>query len=654
MQTFVEPDITQSRVEAKPTNLLNPVSVTSDGVRLYVTDLGHNRVLMWNSIPTANQQPADLALGQFDVNSAFSNDVRRLCLPVRLDDNGSPVYPGRCNATMDFPRFALSDGKRLFVADGGNDRVLVWNTIPIRSGEPADVVLGQIATTVNLASEATDALRSPMSLAWDGTNLFVSDAFNRRVMVFSMAEPKLPYTAVRNAASLAIYAVGTIGLNGTITAGNEVTVKIGDNEYKYKVVAEDKIATVIDGVVAAINAGTGDPLALAFPNAAFQSITLTSRLPGEIGNQTAFSVTLSADATLTATTSGATLAGGGNAAQIAPGTIVTILGEALTQGIEAARPDANPLPLELAGTQVYLNGVRASLFFVSPTQINAQIPFEFLDTTSISAYVRSVLRDGTVMVTNPVGVAIVPQNPGIFTAGGDVDPRPAVAVHSSSHATGTVSVDGSVRAGDVATVTIEDRSYSYTVREGDTLASIRDQLIEQINGDEKVEAYAAGVFTRIRLRARIPGPEGNGIPYGVNVAEGSQVILTPTGSALCCANTAGARITEDNPAVPGETIIVYATGLGLPVPADGVATGEPFPGGANQPTEFVSSLAGGKTANVLYAGLKEGAVGVYEVHLELNSDIPTNPETQLTIAQFIYVSNIVTVAVFNPNPAEAP
>jgi hypothetical protein len=70
------------------------------------------------------------------------------------------------------------------------------------------------------------------------------------------------------------------------------------------------------------------------------------------------------------------------------------------------------------------------------------------------------------------------------------------------------------------------------------------------------------------------------------------------------------------------------------------------------PIEFVSSLAGGKTANVLLATMKEGEVGVYEVHLELNSDLPTNPFTQLTIAQSEFVSNIVTFPLFNPNPAQ--
>ena len=65
----------------------------------------------------------------------------------------------------------------------------------------------------------------------------------------------------------------------------------------------------------------------------------------------------------------------------------------------------------------------------------------------------------------------------------------------------------------------------------------------------------------------------------------------------------------------------------------------------------VSSLAGGKTANVLSAGLMPGTVGLYQVVLELNSDLPTNPQTQMTIAQDIYISNIVSFAVLNKNPA---
>ncbi len=113
-------------------------------------------------------------------------------------------------------------------------------------------------------------------------------------------------------------------------------------------------------------------------------------------------------------------------------------------------------------------------------------------------------------------------------------------------------------------------------------------------------------------------------------------------------------MTEANPAVPGETINIYATGLGLIKSDDGTAAGEtgnnyngPI---VNEPNSPVDSLAGGKTANVLGAGLKRGSVGIYEVQLQLNSDLPTNSQTQLTIAQDIYISNIVTIPVFNPKP----
>jgi uncharacterized protein (TIGR03437 family) len=65
----------------------------------------------------------------------------------------------------------------------------------------------------------------------------------------------------------------------------------------------------------------------------------------------------------------------------------------------------------------------------------------------------------------------------------------------------------------------------------------------------------------------------------------------------------------------------------------------------------VNSIAGGKTANVLSASLKPGMTGVYEVVLQLNGDLPTDAHTQLTIAQDIYVSNVVTLAVSSPGAA---
>jgi uncharacterized protein (TIGR03437 family) len=317
--------------------------------------------------------------------------------------------------------------------------------------------------------------------------------------------------------------------------------------------------------------------------------------------------------------------------------------------------DAQQLPRELAGVKVFFNGIEAPLRSVSPTDVVAQVPFEVNEATSINAFIRANRQDGRTVFSSPIAVPVVPQNPGIYTLNPTgTDPRPGDVRHYSNFATGTISVDGTANAGDVATVTIEDRSYSYTVQANDTLDNIRDGLINAINADPKVTAYMAGVFTRIRLKARVPGPEGNGIKIGGSAGSGAQVIITATNSALCCANVANAPVTADNPALPGETVVVYSTGLGLVTPDDAqasVVTGTAYTGPFfNQPKEFVSSLAGGKTANVLFAGLKVGTIGVYEVQLELNSDLPTNPFTQLTIAQDIYVSNIITLPLFNPNP----
>ncbi|HUS06080.1 MAG TPA: hypothetical protein VMZ52_07290 [Bryobacteraceae bacterium] len=665
--TFVEADLARAPVNARANNMLNPVSVTSDGTRLFVTDLGHNRVLVWNSIPTQNQAAADIVLGQPEVNStadlnyAAANNSKYLCPSNGVDDKGAAKYPERCSATLDFPRYALSDGKRFFIADGGNDRILVYNSIPTRSGQPADVILGQpddLTVQGETNVSGADSVRTPMSLGSDGTNLFVSDPFNRRVLVFTPGDTALASTGVRNSASQEIFAVGAVSFSGTLKEGDEATIKIADKSYTYKVVKDDSIARIITAMVGLINADSGNGLVFAIPNINFSSILLTSRVGGEAGNTVALAVSTSTGAVITLSSSGAFLAGGQNAAKIAPGTLVTLLGTNFTSQTAAASASEDRLPKTLGGVQVYFDGIRAPLLFVSPTQINAQIPFEIYDANSVSAYVRSGAPDGSVSITTAVAVPVVQQNPGIFAEPG-TDPRRAIAFHGSSFATGTISVDGGIKAGDVATVTIADRSYSYTITAEDNLASVRDRLIAAINDDPDVTAFPAGIFTRIRLRSKVAGKNSEGLAYSAKTNDSSSLILTALSNALCCANTAGARITDENPAVPGETIIVYATGLGLVQPDEAkfsAETGRKYFGPElNYPnTPVDDSLAGGKTANVLAAGLKPGSVGVYELQLQLNTDIPTNPLTQLTIAQDVFVSNIVTFPVFNANAEVAP
>lgn len=673
--TVPNADQTTGSVTPAANTMLSPTSVTTDGVHLFVSDLGFSRVLIWNQIPTSNDQPADLELGQVDMANGIANDATDICASNGTDSNGNPTYPSVCGQTLNFPRFALSDGTRLYVADGGNDRVLVYNTIPSVNDAEPDEILGQpdefsdVTTSTtslfepNLAQSASNATPTPTALAWDGTNLYVADPSDFRILVFTPSAPAVQQNGVVNSASLAIFAFGTVTMGGTITAGDTITVTVNTTNYAYKVASSDTFETIVTAFVGLINGannGAGDPNVIARDLTGFGTLELIARQPGVAGNSIDLATTISTNGTETATASGSTLSGGGSASTLGPGTIVQIQGTGLADGTASTDPNAQSLPLELGGVEVYVDGIRSPIQYVSPTAINAQIPFEVLDANSSSLYVRIQHSDGSVTVTDAIGLPITNDNPGIYAQTGP-EPRAAIAYHGSSFATGTVSVDGTIDPGDTASVSIQDRSYDYTVQSSDTLATIRDALIELINNNpsEVVVASAANAYTRIRLRAKVPGPEGDGIAFGASSsgsASGSagSVTLTAFNSALCCANVAGAPITQDNPAQAGETIYVYAAGMGLVTPdsaRNAIVDGAAYYGpAANNTSDPVSALAGGSSANVISAGLAVGMIGIYQVVLELDNGLSTDPYAQLTISQDIYTSNIVTIPVYQPNP----
>jgi adhesin/invasin len=64
----------------------------------------------------------------------------------------------------------------------------------------------------------------------------------------------------------------------------------------------------------------------------------------------------------------------GAPAPVAPGSIVSIFGVNLSSSTALA--GALPLPTKLGGTTATVNGVALPLFYVSPNQVNAQLPFE--------------------------------------------------------------------------------------------------------------------------------------------------------------------------------------------------------------------------------------------------------------------------------------
>ncbi len=95
-------------------------------------------------------------------------------------------------------------------------------------------------------------------------------------------------------------------------------------------------------------------------------------------------------------------------AVVSPGSIAALFGINLAAGTETA--GSLPLPTALAGTQVLVNNTPAPLFFVSPSQINFQIPGELAGTTAQVVVVSGGVRGPAAAVN------VAPEAPGIFTA----------------------------------------------------------------------------------------------------------------------------------------------------------------------------------------------------------------------------------------------
>ena len=84
-------------------------------------------------------------------------------------------------------------------------------------------------------------------------------------------------------------------------------------------------------------------------------------------------------------------------AGLGPGNIVQIYGKGLAT--QPVAPMSLPLPTEVNGTLVVIGGVQAPLYYVSPGQINAQIPFELTPGTQYQVIVSA---NGALTAPQPI------------------------------------------------------------------------------------------------------------------------------------------------------------------------------------------------------------------------------------------------------------
>jgi len=159
------PDLTTAGTgSATQTTFSSPIGLAAAAGHLFVTDPPNSRVLIWNTIPTASGAPADVVLGQTD----FTKHI--VLVPTA--------------STLVTPSDVWSDGTRVVVADTGNNRVLIWNTLPTANGQAADLVVGQADFTSNTAGAGAQGLNVPYGVHSNGLQLFVADNGNHRVLVY--------------------------------------------------------------------------------------------------------------------------------------------------------------------------------------------------------------------------------------------------------------------------------------------------------------------------------------------------------------------------------------------------------------------------------------------------------------------------------------
>ena len=142
-----------------PFMLSGPTGVAANSKYLFVADKGNNRVTAY-SLPIASDGPTvSFVLGQ---SSAITNAA------------------GTAMNQMNAPQAVYVRGEKVFVADQGNSRVLIWNSTPLpgENGAAAAVMVGDANGC------GATKLNAPAAVTSDGHNLIVTDTGNHRILIY--------------------------------------------------------------------------------------------------------------------------------------------------------------------------------------------------------------------------------------------------------------------------------------------------------------------------------------------------------------------------------------------------------------------------------------------------------------------------------------
>ena len=326
------------------------------------------------------------------------------------------------NASMNAPvGLAFDSSGNLYICDSNNHAV-----------RKVTAATGIITTVVGATSITANALNHPVGIALDAAgNVYIADSGVSRVVKFTPAAGTITTVA----------GSGNSGFSGD--GGQAIFANLGDpqgvaldsfgNVYiadtvnnRIRKVDTQGIISTIAGTGRAGYAGDGGP-ALSAQLYAPGGLFVDSSGNIYVADTHNSVIRMLQPSGYPTVNSGGVTNAASYQATVSPGALGTVFGTGF--GTATGQPTGNPLPVNYGGVSVTVNGKAANLYYVSPGQINFQVPWE---TPVGTANVAVTLSGGA---SNTVTVPVASAGPGLFTSNGSaiVQNAPSYSLNTQSN-----------------------------------------------------------------------------------------------------------------------------------------------------------------------------------------------------------------------------
>lgn len=135
----------------------------------------------------------------------------------------------------------------------------------------------------------------------------------------------------------------------------------------------------------------------------------------------------------------------------------------------------------------------------------------------------------------------------------------------------------------------------------------------------------------VDLQVQVDATYGPTIPLTLT-AVAPALFEQPLTRFVVAAHADGKLITPDLPAIPGEVVVVYATGLGRTIPSPGYAEIPNSAAFLEDYRNFSVSLDAVKldAGQLFYSGVAPGFAGLYQINIRLPGGVGPDPEISVT------------------------